>query len=296
VRFARRLARQGIASLRVDLGGLGDSEPSADAVSLDALYAQEGADDAACAARWLTARGHRGAVVLGICAGAFVGLHAASREPAVIGAVLVNLQKFTWQNICDETGKPTVAVASFGSTRAYLRSMCEPRKWLRFVRGETGGWPVARVLAQRFAHRAGATFAFWIERMSGLRLASNETQRLFATLDARGVSTGLMWGVLDEGVEELERYFGAQGRRMRRYARISMAFCKHTDHAILSARAQENVMSYFETFYQQHFHEVVQADTSVAVEPHRMKLGWRQSRASQWLVKRARAFRLSGEA
>ncbi|HZZ01666.1 serine aminopeptidase domain-containing protein [Paraburkholderia sp.] len=296
VRFARRLARQGIASLRVDLGGLGDSQPSLDALSLDALYAQAGADDAACAARWLTAQGHRGAVLLGICAGAFVGLHAAAREPAVIGAVLVNLQKFTWQNICDEHGKPAVPVAAFGSTRTYLRSMCQPRKWIRVVRGQTGGLPVARELAARFAARFGAALADRVERICGVQLGSREEQRLFTALHARGVDARLLYGVLDEGVEELERYFGVRGGRLRRFGRIGVAFCERTDHAILSARAQENVMSYFEDFFRSTFDETRQPESSVGGGTRRARLDWRHARTTQWFLKRARALRLSGEA
>ncbi|MGY6258304.1 serine aminopeptidase domain-containing protein [Paraburkholderia caledonica] len=296
VRFARRLARQGIASLRVDLGGLGDSQPSLDAVTLDALYAQNGADDAACAARWLTARGHRGAVLLGICAGAYVGLHAASREPAVTGAMLVNLQKFTWRNICDENGKPTVRVAAIGSTRSYLRSMCEPRKWLRVVKGQTGGWPVARELATRVAGLLRATLADRIERITGLQLGANEERRPFAALDARGVETRLLYGVLDEGVEELEKYFGVRGIRLQRLNRVRVVFCERTDHAILSASAQENVMSHFEDFYRSQFGEQSAAARLEAGETVAKHCSGPRTRAAQWLVKHARAFRLTGEA
>ncbi|WP_025599773.1 serine aminopeptidase domain-containing protein [Burkholderia sp. WSM2230] len=296
VRFARRLARQGIASLRVDLGGLGDSQPSLDAVTLDALYAQDGAHDAACAARWLAARGHAGVVLLGICAGAYVGLYAASREPAVTGAVLVNLQKFTWRNICDEHGKPTVRVAAIGSTRSYLRSMCEPHKWLRVVKGQTGGWPVVRELAVRFASRMRATLADRVERMSGLELGASEERRPFAALDARGVETRLLYGVFDDGVEELEKYFGVRGTRLRRLRRVRVSFCEHTDHAILSASAQENVMSYFESFYRSQFGEKPGAAAGDAGGLAAEDRGGRRVRAAQWLARHARAFRLSGEA
>ncbi|ASV99614.1 alpha/beta fold hydrolase [Paraburkholderia aromaticivorans] len=296
VRFARRLAQQGIASLRVDLGGLGDSMPSLDALSLDALYAPSGVDDAACAARWLTAQGHRGAVLLGICAGAYVGLHAAAREAAVLGAVLVNLQKFTWRNICDEHGKPTVAVAAFGSTRSYLRSMCEPRKWLRVLKGQSGGWPVARELAGRFAARFGATLADRIERVCGVELGAREERSLLAAVDAHGVETRLLYGVLDEGVEELERHFGVRGARLSRFRHSRAAFCEHTDHAILSSSAQENVMSYFEAFYRNTFSESRVPGTVAVREPLARRADGRRARAAQWLVKRARAFRLFGEA
>ncbi len=296
VRFARRLARQGIASLRVDLGGLGDSQPSLDTVTLDALYAQDGANDAACAARWLAARGHPGVVLLGICAGAYVGLYAASREPAVTGAVLVNLQKFTWRNICDENGKPTVRVAAIGSTRSYLRSMCEPRKWLRVVKGQTGGWPVARELAARCASRLRATLADRIERITGLELGASEERRPFAALDARGVPTRLLYGVLDDGVEELEKYFGVRGARLRRLRRVQVSFREHMDHAILSASAQDNVMSYFEDFYRSQFGEQPGAVADEPADSRDAGRSGRRARAAQWLARQARAFRLSGEA
>ncbi|KXU91112.1 alpha/beta hydrolase [Paraburkholderia monticola] len=246
VRFARRLARQGIASLRIDVGGVGDSMPSCDTVSLDALYSKSCAADAACASRWLAARGHAGAVLLGICSGGYAGLHAATREPSVVGAVIVNVQKFRWHNVCDEHGKPMIPVSAFGSTRNYMRSMKQPGKWLRVFKGETGGWGVVRELVVRALARSGATLADRIEQLCGIEIGTREERHLFAELDARGVDTHLVFGVLDEGVEELERYFGARGTRLARFTRIHVAFCKHTDHGIVSSVAQENIMSYVE--------------------------------------------------
>ncbi|MCC8391233.1 alpha/beta fold hydrolase [Paraburkholderia sp. MMS20-SJTR3] len=246
VRFARRLARQGIASLRVDIGHLGDNLPTAGMLTIDGLYAQSCADDAAAASRWLAARGHAGAVLLGICSGAYAGLHAATREPSVLGAVLVNVQKFIWSNVCDEHGQPMVPVAAFGSTRNYLRSLTKVHKWRRVFRGETAGFGVVRELAVRMVSRAMVTGAHLLGRLCGRELGASDERRLFAGLDEQRVETHLVYGVLDEGVEELERCFGARGARLRRYEHIHVAFCKHTDHAILSSVAQENVMSYVE--------------------------------------------------
>ncbi|SMG26043.1 serine aminopeptidase domain-containing protein [Paraburkholderia susongensis] len=297
VNFARRLARQGIASLRIDVGGLGDSMPSLDAPSLDGLYAQSSADDAACASRWLTGRGHAGAVLVGICAGAYTGLYAATREPAVLGAVLINLPKFRWQNICDEHGKPKIAVAAFGSTRNYLRSMMQPRKWLRVIKGQTGGFGVVRVLSARMAARLRETFADRLQRLCGIELGASEERRLFAELDEQGVDTHLVYGVFDEGVEELERCFGVRGARLRRFKRVHVAFCKHTDHAVLSSAAQENIMSYVENVYRDGFTKLRRPDIAARDgEPHSRDSGRRRARATQWLAKRARAFRLFGHA
>ncbi|MEX3809928.1 alpha/beta fold hydrolase [Paraburkholderia sp. BR13439] len=262
VHFARRLARQGIASLRIDVGGVGDSMPSCDTLSLDALYSQSSAADAACAARWLVARGHAGAVPVGICSGAYTGLHAAMREPAVVGAVIVNVQKFRWHNVCDEHGEPMIPVSAFGSTRNYMRSMKQPGKWLRVLKGKTGGWGLVRELVVRQLAKTGETLADRIERLCGLELGARDERHLFANLDARGVDTHLVFGVLDEGVEELERYFGARGTRLARFTRIHVAFCKHTDHAILSSVAQENIMSYVENVYRGGFTKLRQPDSA----------------------------------
>jgi hypothetical protein len=121
-------------------------------------------------------------------------------------------------------------------------------------------------------------------------------RRLFTALHARGVDTRLVYGVLDEGVEELERYFGARGGRLRRYGRIDVVFRERTDHAILSSRAQENVMSSFEEFFHRTFDETRQPESLAAGGPLRTRLDWRHARPMQWLLKRVRALRLSGEA
>ncbi|MBC8749325.1 MULTISPECIES: alpha/beta fold hydrolase [Paraburkholderia] len=270
VHFARRLARLGIASLRIDVGGVGDSMPSCDTLSLDALYSQSSAADAACASRWLAARGHAGALLLGICSGAYTGLHAATREPAVVGAVIVNVQKFRWHNVCDEHGKPMIPVSAFGSTRNYMRSMKRPGKWLRVLKGDTGGWGIVRELVVRQLARTGETLADRIEQLCGLEFGARDERHLFTNLDERGVDTHLVFGVLDEGVEELERYFGARGARLARFMRIHVAFCKHTDHAILSSVAQQNIMSYVENVYRDGFTKLRLPDSATLdVELHR---------------------------
>ncbi|WP_243671907.1 hypothetical protein [Paraburkholderia kirstenboschensis] len=78
--------------------------------------------------------------------------------------------------------------------------------------------------------------------------------------------------------------------------------CERTDHAILSASAQENVMSHFEDFYRSQFGEKLsaaevkakaEAEAGDSVAAH---CNGSRTRAAQWLVKHARAFRLTGEA
>jgi hypothetical protein len=157
---------------------------------------------------------------------------------------------------------PMIPVSAFGSTRNYMRSMKQPGKWLRVFKGETGGWGLVRELVVRALARSGATLVDRIEQLFGIELGARDERHLFAELDARGVDTHLVFGVLDEGVEELERYFGVRGTRLARFTRIHVAFCKHTDHAILSSVAQENIMSYVENVYRGGFTKLRQHESA----------------------------------
>src|SRR5258708_5961964 len=55
VLFSRRLAALGIASLRMDLSGLGDAVPAAGEITLDTIYSDASRLDAAAGADWLVA-------------------------------------------------------------------------------------------------------------------------------------------------------------------------------------------------------------------------------------------------
>ncbi|MDE1184400.1 alpha/beta hydrolase [Paraburkholderia sp.] len=264
VRFARRLARQGISSLRVDLGSLGESQPLVDRLNLDSINADTQWQDAIRAARWLNEQGRGETVLFGVCAGAFAGLKAAAAEPAVRGAVLVNLQRFVWTNVCDDNGKPPVDLVKFGTTRDYLRSALQPAKWMRFLKGQTGGLGIARALAVRFSARFKAAGADWLERTFHIGLGNPVVREMFRSLDTRGVKLRLLFGSNDLGVEELEHYFGLRGRRLRRYAQIRADFHDKMDHALLSSHAQDRVMDYFETYLRESFLVARHAEPSSA--------------------------------
>jgi hypothetical protein len=87
VALTRRLAEQGFASLRLDLGGIGDSTASSDATTFrdsavaDTRAAMTGLGDAVGARRF---------VIFGVCAGADNALATALVDDRVAGVVLVD--------------------------------------------------------------------------------------------------------------------------------------------------------------------------------------------------------------
>lgn len=87
VRVARRLAADGFAVLRLDLSGIGDSEPRADTLSFE----ERAVVDVGQAMDHLEkTRGLRSFVLMGLCSGADNSYLTALRDPRVVGAVLID--------------------------------------------------------------------------------------------------------------------------------------------------------------------------------------------------------------
>ena len=97
VEFARRLATRGIASLRIDFAGLGDSaapceHPGAD--SLDVFQIDRSGDYAA-AFDALEPLGFHRFALHGLCSGAYHALQASLVDPRVAALLLINLPWFS---------------------------------------------------------------------------------------------------------------------------------------------------------------------------------------------------------
>ena len=116
VECARALAREGFASLRFDLSGLGDSEPRSDALS----DSERAARDLQEALDYLAERGlARRFVLIGNCSGVD-SLHTlAGRDPRVAGAVYID--GYAYRN------------TAF-LWRWMLLRWLEPNRWLRYWR------------------------------------------------------------------------------------------------------------------------------------------------------------------
>lgn len=111
VALARSLAAAGVASLRMDATGIGDTLPVVRGRSL-ALYSQASPEDVGHALSWLEGQGWARPIVFGICSGGYLGLHAAAHETRMGGLVMVNPQSFLWDGpafgseVPEEGGRP----------------------------------------------------------------------------------------------------------------------------------------------------------------------------------------------
>jgi pimeloyl-ACP methyl ester carboxylesterase len=256
VLMARRLAGQGIASLRMDLGGLGDSLHHEDAPTLEAVYALHSVTDATAGVEWLLAAGHQQVVMFGVCTGAYVSLHTALAHPRVVGCMSVNLPFFLW-------GAPQTKPGTlhFESNRAYWRAIRSPDKWLRLLTGRADGLAKATELARRWNVRLTSLAMSPFEGRFGLNTSTGESRHLIMDLERKGVQTSLVYGSLDAGRDELEIHFGPSGRQLERLTNLTVEILKGVDHALFSHTARNAVMAHFEEFLRE---RVLDAGTPVA--------------------------------
>lgn len=262
VLLARRLAQQGIASLRMDIGGLGDAQPSAPEVNLDMLYSTALRDDAASGADWLAARGHARIAAFGVCGGAFVSLHVSGVHPNIVAAYGVNLQKFTWDGAARSPGEQRMV-----SSKTYLRAVLSADKWKRALRGQTDSSPVriAAVLAKRIARRVLRAGAQAVARGMGRPVAVNEACALLHAIDAKKVQLRLVYGEYDSGLEEAKLQLGASLAALQAVPNVHALTLPGLDHALFTREARNAVIADFETWLNaQSLREAAAAAVSVS--------------------------------
>jgi pimeloyl-ACP methyl ester carboxylesterase len=243
VLMARHLAAQGIASLRMDLSGLGDSLRRDEALTLDRVYARYAVADAKAGVDWLVARGHAKTVMFGICTGAYVSLHTALAHPAVTACASVNLPFFVWGGARTRPGAQHVA-----SSVVYRRAMRNPRKWLRLLTGQANGRAIIAELTRRLCARMTARASTALERLFGQSTPGGAVRRIALELERKGVQTSLMYGPLDEGLDELEIHFGPHGSRLGKLRNVTAKVVGKVDHALFSHAARDAVMAQFDLF------------------------------------------------
>lgn len=223
VALARQLAGAGIASLRMDLTGMGDS-PAGDNTR-SPYFDLERQSEIRAAIDVLEGAGYPEAFALGLCSGADAAFQIGLVDPRIVGIVMVNLQKFVWRYGDDLR---IVARNSKRTLKSYARSMRNPAEWRRALSGKADLVGIARVLTKRGVARG-------IHAVRGLMPPSpgSETARVrdqMRTLADRGVQTLLVFSADDTGLADVTMHFGRGGRRLNTFPLTRLIVFNHADH------------------------------------------------------------------
>ena len=158
VEMARRWAARGIASVRLDVAGVGDADGRLNPYSPEVgLYEPSYVSQVTRALDELEAHGFPGRlVVIGLCSGSYWGLWAAARDPRIQAVFLIN-------------PRAIIMDAQLRRMRSETRKMTSLGNWAKVLRGDASWRDVLRRgrLLLRAAAAAGASMPGRIARRLG---------------------------------------------------------------------------------------------------------------------------------
>ena len=226
VEAARRLAREGKPSLRMDVAGLGDSAPEPGRRA-QVIYDLAVTADLSAAIDRLLTLGYDRFVIAGLCSGAHAAFQCALADARVGGVVMVNLNKFIWR---DDYSLALAAREEYRSSGAYWRDALKPGTYLRVLRGEVDLRGIGREIGRRVGRLAGRLA---LEASRLVREGDDETARVrrwFRQLSDRGARVLLVYSDDDSGFDELKAHMGAGARRLRSLRGFGLAILEKADH------------------------------------------------------------------
>ncbi|HEV2531998.1 serine aminopeptidase domain-containing protein [Phenylobacterium sp.] len=230
VEQARTLAREGIASFRMDASDVGDAAGPLTGESVQ-LYDERHIDDARAGFDWLMARGLGPVLPVGRCSGAFAAFNAAARDPRISDIILVNQLRYIWNN----SGEFDAASEKVGYYRKQVRN---PAKlFMRWLRGDVD-------LDVALAKFGSASIALAHATLQGqARQRRRQIRETFGGLQKRGVRVNLLISRDREAHEVFRQFFGAEGARLRRYGDLRLSFLEGADHALTPRAAREALLA-----------------------------------------------------
>jgi dienelactone hydrolase len=223
---SRRLAIQGVTSLRFDMAGLGDSAMPGDVVRCHVFETPREVDMDA-AVDLLAERGHVDIVVVGLCSGAYHALHSAWRNPRVTGIAAVSPVKILWRP-GDSVGFARDEYLL--SLNVYAKSLFDPAAWKRAIQKRISIVALFLALANRLRNR----LLGWFTRRDDLSPLTE--MRRFAQ---RGGRACFVMGVDDASLEEMETYFGPGGAELKQLKSVSVEVIPDLDHGLARRTSRE---------------------------------------------------------
>jgi pimeloyl-ACP methyl ester carboxylesterase len=246
VRLARRFAELGIASLRIDIAGLGDSPPAA-GLPENQLFREESRLDARSALDWLEQAGYSQVTVLGHCAGAHLAFITAQSDPRSDEVIMVNLPRFHW--------RPGDSLAAnmrkgFRPSDWYFAQAREQELWKRLLRGQVNYRAMAKFLMERMQRKIVSNGRDLLSNFLPVSPETREVRQGFRELAQRGTKVRMIYSAEDGGLDEIATHAGWHARRLHRLAGFSFTILPDADHNITAEHAFEAYASLLRKFLQ----------------------------------------------
>ena len=230
VTLARQLARAGIASLRMDFAGLGDSlGPIGKENFLTPMFESDRVPDIRGAIDALERLGYRRFALQGLCAGAYHSLQGSLHDPRVSTLLLVNIPLFSLPGEVMEY--LTHRSQSFAHYIGRMTSLDGLKRLF------TGRVNVLRILRGQVDHVRMRTAETVQGLASKVGVADRRTpaRRAMADLSARGVRTLFLFSAGQGEIDAFAREFGPAGQGLAGYPGAEMHVIEDMDHDMSQA-------------------------------------------------------------
>jgi alpha-beta hydrolase superfamily lysophospholipase len=231
VTLARKLAARGIASLRLDYAGLGDSVgPPGKERMLSHVFAVDRGPDVSAAVDALQAMGYRRFGIEGLCSGAFHAFRTALTEPRINTLLVVNLPFFTL---------PGGSVLGYleqkdRSPIEYIGKLFRPRTWATLLSGKVDYAGIFVGQLGRLRARAKSKLLA-LARRTGLLSEQSFAKQAMAALTRRGTTTLFLFSPGEEAEGAFALEFGPTGAGLAAYGSATMHVIQGMDHHLTAA-------------------------------------------------------------
>ncbi len=225
VAFARRLASVGIASLRIDYAGLGDSlGPTGRETVRSHVFNVDRGPDVRAAVDALERLGFRRFALQGVCSGAYHAFHGALFEPRISELLLVNIPLYTLPE-----GDVRAHIEQRDLTPLFQKLVMR-QSWERLLSGQSNLRNVVLAQLANVRTKCASKARRFAERL-GLSRKRSFAQQALATLSRRGVRTQFLFSPDEGDIAVFAREFGRMGADLHAYTGATMRIVPGMDHS-----------------------------------------------------------------
>ena len=236
VALARHLARSGYVVLRMDIAGIGDSQPRANQPE-NVVYSRCALEDVTEAIEYLRRQWGAGEVrALGLCSGAYHAFKAAVARFPLRGVVLINPLTFFWKDGMSLEFADHRVAADIGRYRKNVRSLSA---WRKLFAGRVNLAELMQVL-RRHAQSWVLGPLRAVARQLHIPLADDLPTELLHAVRA-GIDLQFIFAASDPGVELLRTKGGSTARGLRTRGKLGEAVIPDADHTFTDRAARASL-------------------------------------------------------
>lgn len=237
VRLARSWAARGIAVLRLDLSGLGDSPARIGRIE-NVVYSVDAGDDIAVAIRFMREQCQiEECHLLGLCSGAFHGFKAAVKGVPLSSTVLINPLTFFW-----ELGKPLDGIKDYevvAQASKYKRQLFSMAPWRKLLGGKLD-LSYLLAFAARKLETALRSRLEAVARLLHIPLKQDLARELL--IASQTGAQHFIFAVGDPGIELLRSQGKRSLARLISEKKVTIDFVPDADHTFTRQEARDRLV------------------------------------------------------